>query len=394
MSTNPANQTSLVAEKITSSLSNMYEQVKNQIANLDEEFQTYLLFMIIFIVVVMYLIYLSRLYSMPTRECDYMNRIYSDVNGFIVPVSKTAADFSGNLFDYYIKTAYNACSGGDYKNGYVDTCVLKAIIKQGVRCLDFEVYSIDNQPVVATSTQDDYFVKETFNYVPFGGTNSVMEVINSYAFADGTCPNPTDPIIIHLRIKSSNQTMYTNLAKIFSNYDKMLGYNYSFENTGRNLGFEPLVSFLGKIILIVDRSNNAFLQNEDFLEYVNMTSNSVFMRGYNYYDIKNNPDINELTEFNKMGMTIVFPNKGINPPNPSSMLSRIYGCQMVAMRYQYVDDYLLENDQFFDRGASAFVLKPQELRYVPLIIPDPVPQNPDYSFDPRTVENQYFDLQI
>jgi hypothetical protein len=221
-----------------------------------------------------------------------------------------------------------------------------------------------------------------------------MEVINSYAFADGTCPNPTDPIIIHLRIKSSNQTMYTNLAKIFSNYDKMLGYNYSFENTGRNLGFEPLVSFLGKIILIVDRSNNAFLQNEDFLEYVNMTSNSVFMRGYNYYDIKNNPDINELTEFNKMGMTIVFPNKGINPPNPSSMLSRIYGCQMVAMRYQYVDDYLLENDQFFDRGASAFVLKPQELRYVPLIIPDPVPQNPDYSYDPRTVENQYFDLQI
>ena len=48
MSTNPANQTSLVAEKITSGLSNMYEQVKNQIANLDEEFQTYLLFMIIF----------------------------------------------------------------------------------------------------------------------------------------------------------------------------------------------------------------------------------------------------------------------------------------------------------------------------------------------------------
>lgn len=387
MSTQPSS----VAEKITGNISNMYDEIKNQIENLDETFQTYLLFMIIVIIIIMYLVYLSYLYALPKRQCDYMNKIYSDVNGFIVPISKNNTDFSGNLVDYYIKSAYNACSGGDYKNGYVDSCVLKAIIKQGVRCLDFEIYSIDNEPVVATSTQDSFFVKETFNSVPF---KAVMEVINSYAFAEGTCPNSTDPIIIHLRIQSTNQKMYSNLAKIFSNYDKMLGYNYSFENTGRNLGVEPLLSFMGKIILIVDRTNNAFLENEDFLEYVNMTSNSVFMRGYNYYNVKNNPDINELTEFNKSDMTIVFPDKGINPPNPSSMLCRVYGCQMVAMRYQYVDDYLLENDHFFNRGSSAFVLKPPELRYKPLIIPDPIPQNPNYSYDTRTFGNQYFTMNI
>ena len=42
------------------------------------------------------------------------------------------------------------------------------------------------------------FVTVATNSVSFG---SVMDTINNYAFAGGTCPNPTDPIIIHLRIK-------------------------------------------------------------------------------------------------------------------------------------------------------------------------------------------------
>ena len=46
--------------------------------------------------------------------------------------------------------------------------------------------------------------------------------------------------------------------------------------------------FKNKVILIVDRINNAFLENSDFLEYVNLTSNSVFMRASDYYNIKNN----------------------------------------------------------------------------------------------------------
>ena len=36
-----------------------------------------------------------------------------------------------------------------------------------------------------------------------------------------------------------------------------------------------------------------------------------------YYGVKNNPDTQELTEFNKRDMTIVFPDKGASPANPS-----------------------------------------------------------------------------
>jgi hypothetical protein len=383
--------TSNMASQVKDTMASTWESAKKLMTSLDETFQTYLIFMIITIIVISYLIYLSHLASLQTKECSYIDKLYPDVDGYIVPISANNIDFSYKFFDYYIKTAYNACSGGNYKNDYVDICHLKAIIKQGVRCLDFEVYSLDNEPVVASSTSDSYFVKETFNSVPF---SKVLETIDGYAFSNGTSPNPTDPIIIHLRIKSTNQEMYSRLATLFSNYKKMLGIDYSYINTGKNIGMEPLLKLQSKIILIVDKSNDAFLQNENLLEYVNLCSNSIYMRGYHSYDIKNNPDINELTDYNKSAMSIVFPDKDINPSNPNGLVCRSYGCQMVAMRYQYVDNYLTENAQFFDQGGSAFVLKPPELRYEPIIIEEPPPQNPDYSYTTRVVESEYYTFKI
>ena len=57
-----------------------------------------------------------------------------------------------------------------------------------------------------------------------------MSVISNYAFSGGMVPNPTDPLIIHLRIKSNEQSIYDNLTKIFKSYDNiMLGKKYSYE---------------------------------------------------------------------------------------------------------------------------------------------------------------------
>lgn len=379
-----------IANQSKQTISSLWENTSKLMSNLDETFQTYFLFMIIIILVLVYLGYLSYLARLQKSECEYMSKLYPSVDGYIASISNSS-DYSHKLFDYYIKTAYNACSGGNYKNDYVDICNLKSVINQGVRCLDFEIYSMDNQPVVASSTSDSYYVKETFNKVLF---SQVMEVIDGYAFANGTAPNPTDPLIIHLRIKSTKQEMYTNLASILSNYKRMLGLKYSYISTGKNIGMEPLLSFQNKIILIVDNTNDAFLENEKFLEFVNLTSSSIFMRAYRSYDIKNNPDIYELTDFNKSGLSIVLPDKGVNPNNPNGIVCRNYGCQMVAMRYQYVDNYLMENTEFFDREGSAFALKPEELRYKPIVIPEPPPQNPEYSYDTRVVSTEYYTYKI
>jgi hypothetical protein len=320
-----------------------------------------------------------------------MNSVYGDLNGKIRSIDNSE-QFSYTFKDYYIKTAYNCCSGGNYKNDYVDTCVLKYLLKQGIRGLDFEIFSIDNKPVVATSTNDSYYVKETFNYINF---SDVMKIIRDYAFSTSTAPNALDPIIIHLRIKSTNQEMYKNFAKLLEGFDSLLmSKDYDSEYYGQNFGNVEIQKLMGKIVIIVDRSNTSFLECPEFYKFINITSNSVFMRALHYYDIKYTPDIAELISFNKQNMTIGMPDKGANPENPSSVVMRETGCQLLGMRYQYIDVNVEENDIFFDENGYAFVLKPEHLRYVPVTIPLPPPQNPELSYATRSVESEFYKFDI
>lgn len=366
--------------------------IQETLNKMSDDFIGYLVLALISIILLIFISYIIFLRRLRSRQCDFMDTLYPSVNGYIRPLNPNDSDCSGALYDYYIKTAFNACSGGKYKNDFVDLCNLKAVLREGVRGLDFQIYSINNEPVVSTSTVDDYYIKETFNHIKF---IDVINTIRNYGFASGSAPNPTDPIIIHLRFMSRNQKMYANLAKIFeSNSDLMLGKEYSFEYSGKNLGAEPLLNFKNKIILIVDRTNTAFLENDDLLEYVNMTSSSVFMRKYEYFDVKNNPDINELQQYNKRNMTIVIPDKGSNPPNPSGILCREAGCQMVAMRYQYVDSFLAENNNFFNNCAYAFCLKPARLRYREVTISMPTPQRPELSYATRNASTDFYSFNF
>ena len=344
--------------------------------------------LMIILIAFLYYFYYSFLRS---KECSTMNSIYGDLNGKIRSIDNSE-QFNYTFKDYYIKTAYNCCSGGNYRNDYVDTCILKALLKQGVRGLDFEIFSIEDKPVVATSTSDSYYIKETFNYVDFG---DVMKIIRDYAFSTATAPNALDPIIIHLRIKSNNQEMYKNFAKLLEGFDSLLmSKDYDSEYYGQNFGNVEIQKLMGKIVIIVDRSNTSFLECPEFYKFINMTSNSVFMRSLHYYDIKYTPDLNELINFNKQNMTIGMPDKGANPENPSSVVMRETGCQLLGMRYQYIDVNIEENDIFFDENGYAFVLKPEPLRYVPVTIPLPPPQNPELSYATRSVQSDFYKFDI
>lgn len=373
---------------------NALKNITKNITDMKDSTAVVLIIVITLIIVLIALLYYFYYSGLRKRECNTMNEIYGDLNGKIRSID-SSEQFNHLFRDYYIKTAYNCCSGGDYKNDYVDTCHLKYLLKQGVRGLDFEIFSIDDKPVVATSTSDSYYVKETFNYVYFG---DIMNIIRDYAFATSTAPNALDPIIIHLRIKSTNQTMYKNFATLLKGYENiLLSKDYGFEYYGKNFGnveLRKLTEGGGKVAIIVERSNTTFLEVPEFYEFVNMTSNSVFTRALHYYDIKYSPDLEELTEFNKQNMTIGMPDKGSNPENPSSIVMRETGCQLLGMRYQKIDTNVEENDIFFNENSYAFVLKPERLRYMPVTIEAPPPQNPELSFKPRIVKSDFYKFKI
>jgi hypothetical protein len=334
------------------------------------------------------------LYYMPlaARECASMMAVYGTLNGKLSSFDPGMTDYQYTLKDYYVKSSFNSCSGGSYVNDYVAPCVTKTLLKQGVRCLDFEIYSINNRPVVATSVTNDYYVKETFNHVPF---SDIMKILTQYAFSSSTAPNSDDPLFIHLRIKSDNMAMYNEFAKLFESYSGwMLGPEYSYGYGGKNLGDAPLTKLRGKICVIVDNNNPAYLQSKDFYEYVNMISNGAFLQALRYYDVKFTPDLNGLIEQNKLAMTLVMPDVGRAPPNPDPTIVRETGSQFMTIRFQAMDTNGEATEAFFDDAGSAFVLKPARLRNVPVEVPTPPPQNPDLSFATRQVSSDFYQFDI
>lgn len=367
------------------------KEIINSLSNMKETTAVFLISLITLMIVIITLIYYFYYKTLRSKNCDSMDYIYGQLNGKIKSINNSET-FKYTFKDYYIKSAYNCCSGGNYRNDYLDVCILKDLLKQGVRGLDFEIFSIDDKPVIATSTSDSYYVKETFNYIPF---SDAMDVIQNYAFATASAPNSLDPIIVHLRIKSNNQLMFQNFAKILQLYiNILLDKNYDSENYNNNFGNIELQKLLGKVIIIVDGTNTAYLECPEFNKFVNMESNSMYMRALHYYDIKYTPDMNELIQFNKQNMTIGMPDKGANPDNPSSIVMREMGIQMLAMRYPKIDTYIEENDALFNDNGYAFVLKPEKLRYIPVTIPKPPNQNPELSYETRTVKSDFYKFNI
>jgi len=329
--------------------------------------------------------------TLNNSNCSKMNKLYNKFPS-IHTISLSNDDFSHNFRDYYIKTAYNCCSAGTVKNDFVNICALKDCIKQGVRCLDFEIYSVNNEPVIAVSSQNTVDVKESYNSILFA---NAMSIIADYAFSGSTCPNPGDPLVIHLRIMSNNKPIYDKMANtLYTTLSRrLLGKNFSYENNGKNFGKTPLKALMGKVIIIVDKANPLF--SETLLdEYVNMASNSVFMRALRFHDVKFTPDMQELIEFNKKNMSIVLPDLSPNNNNPSSVLSLNYGCQMVALSLQSFDSSLEYYNEVFELAGSAFVLKPAELRFIPVTIPTPPPPNPAYSYEKRDIKADYYAFTI
>lgn len=341
-------------------LKNTLNTISQQIT--EENFKVILIILTIITVLIGLFIWLFYYTPLITKECNKMEKNYGNINGRLSSINTNKEQFSHSIKDYYIQTAYNCCSGGNYSNDYVNTCVLKNILKQGVRCLDFEIYSINDEPVVATSTSDKYNIKQTFNSIPF---SEIMEILSNYAFSGASTPCPSDPLFIHLRIKSDNKQMYDNFAKLFEKYnDLFLGKKYSYSYYGKNLGDVPLTQVMGKIVVIVDNSNPSFIESEDFYEYVNLTSNSKYMKLLRYYDVKFETNNNELIDNNKTGMTIVVPDNISNPENSKLNILTDNGCQFIAVRYQLYDTNCKETINFFNSYGHSFVLKPAELRNI------------------------------
>ena len=125
----------------SSFLKELTNRTKQELKTITETPNGMVTVVIIALVVVIVMSVVWWIYSKLTLDnanCKRMNKLYKNLPA-IHTVSISNEQFSHNLRDYYIKTAYNCCSAGTIKNDFVNVCALKNCISQGARCLDFEI---------------------------------------------------------------------------------------------------------------------------------------------------------------------------------------------------------------------------------------------------------------
>lgn len=366
-------------------------QIQQHITNLLQENTTLAKYFLVFLLIIcatLIAIYINTQITKKNKNNTLMKKDLDSVENYISNMNINDAQNQHNLRDYYVMSSYNCCCNDNFENGYVTTDALKTVIKRGARLLDFEIYSLDNKTVIAASDNDNFFQKTTYNSILFG---DVISIIENYAFSASTAPNFNDPLILHFRIKSTKGHVFDDMANVLSTSfsQHRLPGKYNNESGGENIGAENIKNFIGKVIIVVDSSNKMY-KDTKLDELINFTSGTMFLQSLRDYDVRFTPSSDDLINSNKKNMTITMPNLSGNDENMDPAPHFKMGCQFICMNFQNVDTFLIYYLEEFNSAGSAFILKPENLRYEPLIAKNPSPQDKELSYAPKELKKPYF----
>lgn len=318
-----------------------------------------------------------------------MNSEFSSVSkSKVISNIVNASNTDLTLKQYCIKASYNSALTGYY----VNLDMIKYVLSRGCRFLDFEVYSFDNIPYVAYSTDHTFSSVNTLNKITL---QEVFNTLITYAFM-APSPNPRDPLFIHLRIKTTNNDLYSKIASIVDHILKPKLYK-GIINTNTLLS-----DIMGSIVLIVDKKVSPTYKNSSpcgancstisdtitmnngcptcfsLSNYVNVESGSTFLRIYNYSYLMDqtytSPEVeDDNINTNVTSLKIVIPDMGaslmgsVRNPSYYSLPSN-YGVQIVAYPFYKNDIYLDQYESAFANTQTAFVPLSSMLDYVNKII--------------------------
>lgn len=328
-------------------------------------------FVIIFFILFSVLSWIYSTLSNKSRSCVRINSIYKEGNELrtdAAALKHEGAEKDILVKNFFIKTAYNCCCVDGYKNNWVDGCALRKCIYQGARCLDFEIYSYNDDPIIAASTANNNSIKETYNYMKF------LDVLNIITNENNSTniSNASDPLFLHFRIMSDNINIYKKMANLI----KRVLFNNNDQNQNRcNIKERDLVmsninNLQNKYIIMVNAKNYVNVQQTDLIDYVNLQSGGPNLGLLRYQTLLAAGDNNALLKAQtKKSLFIVLPDLNNNIENYDWTKGYNNGCQFIAMKFQNVDNQLIhynkimfiENINNINESRRAIVLKPKHL---------------------------------
>jgi hypothetical protein len=366
---------------------------------------TYMWLIIVLFITCLVLYYRWELRKKTVKSDDMLtkyNSIYkTKINSSI---NESNIIYQHPLLNYYIKASYNSCCAGNYYNSYVTVKPLEAIIKNGTRFLDFQIYCINGEPVVAASHNNSRRLKGTYNYLTM---DEVFSTINDNAFS---VPNGDDPLFLNFRIYTDKNEIYPKLAKTINEYfaDKLLDIEYGREGvsgeifnngmqaslTKKKICYEVLSKLKKRVIIVVGEveNNNKYKLSEEFYQLVNLSNrqgNNFINRRYDEFGLI---VLSDEKLDNKERLVCVYPSWSQLNDNYSPIINFNSGCQINLMNFQKIDSNMSYYLNRFDEnpidngGPTAFILKPPNLRYQGININKPAQQKLCLRQDPNIVE--------
>jgi hypothetical protein len=282
-------------------------------------------------------------------------------------------DNSNNtLINYNVKSAYNCCCGDGYKNNFVAICALEKCIGNGCRFLDFEIYSYNNDPIIASSTANSNYIKETYNALLLSEVlNTIIE--NAFDGEKTLCSN--DPLILNFRVMSTNLTMLEKMGDLFEEYlDRSINSNFTLLQGYKDASVlsVKMTELYRKVIIICDFNPEPnIIINPKLIKlknYINLKGKSLYCNTYRYNEITIKNGNAQFIEDTKKKFTIVLPNLDNSIKNYDSVICFVNGCQAICMKHQNLDSNLTGYNNEFTL-ASNFSFKMKEARLLN-VIPD------------------------
>ena len=186
-----------------------------------------MMFIVIFIIILIIIIYISAQHDLLKKNCGII--------GTYLPMPGLTDDLYTNeaytnlrkqpIKNLYIKTAYNCCCTGHFRNDYIDNfkqnginCALKNCAQQGVRALDFTIYSMKDtlvtfKPVISASSVVENTYKEMYNHSDF---DSTMSKVNEYFLLNSNNTSNSSPLFLIFRVFSTTQSIYDSIGTILT----------------------------------------------------------------------------------------------------------------------------------------------------------------------------------
>jgi hypothetical protein len=313
-----------------------------------EQYKTYIsLFMLIAIILV-FLFYISHKMQLKKISCDKMEKI--------IPLLLTHTISTEPLNTFFIKTAYNCCCTGNFQNDYVDLCSLKNCANQGVRALDFQVYSLKDRPIISASSVTSKDYKEIYNYLEF---YDAMKNVKRYFLDDPTIStNHNDPLFLIFRLYSANQTIYDSMGDTLNDifgYANPMGNLIYFTPINKSLDAEILDNLSNKVIIIVDPTyGNPAKFESSKLNWI--TSLKFGTQTNNLY--RENETLIDYDVYTKSttNLSIIYPDLGFSSINYDFITTGIFNnISFIGMNFQRNDKWLKEYNTLFN--INAFIDK-------------------------------------